>query len=113
MSYEANLDSRDLEKRFKILELKSNLEECEKEELKELKSLKEECVNMGWEYGILFIHESNTYEYFKELAEDCYLSINKDNPIYNYIDWDKWSNACLLDYYEIEYNGEIYYYREA
>lgn len=110
------MDSRDLEE--KIVELQTlkdddNISEDEQEELTKLLALKEETENYGWEDGISFIPDYEFQDYCRELAEDCYITSDKSNPLLNYIDWESWANDCKMDYSEVEYDGTTYYYREA
>jgi len=113
------LDSRDLEKELEELQEREDdknnpLDEYEKESLKELEELKEECENYGWEYGIIFIADWNFEEYCRELADDCYIFGDMNtNPLINHIDWKSWADAVEIDYSNVEFRGTNWLYREA
>tara|TARA_Y100000593_G_scaffold88918_1_gene172075 strand:- start:498 stop:854 length:357 start_codon:yes stop_codon:yes gene_type:complete len=111
------LDSRDIEERIVELENDNNLAEEEKEELKELLSIKEECEHYGWEHGIYFISEYYWQDYCKDFAYDCgYIEdierVNA-NPLTYCVDWEKWADEMKIDYSSITINNRDYYWREA
>lgn len=111
------LDSRDLQKRIDELEgmaKESSLEEWEHAELDELKKLKEECEDSGWECGITFIIDWHFRQYAEEYAEEVgFIDSRGNNPLFYHIDWDSWAESMKQDYYEIEFQGNTYLYREA
>ena len=109
------IDSRDILERIKELEsLEDEIEEEDKEELTKLKALIEELRDSGGdspEDGITLIHEDYFEDYAQELAEDIG-AIGKDNqwPLHC-IDWDRAANELKVDYSEVEFDGQTYYYR--
>lgn len=112
------LDSRDIEERIVELENDNNLAEEEKEELKELLSIKEECENYGWEHGISFISDYYWQDYCEEFAYECgymddFRSNNSHNPLTYCVDWEKWASEMKYDYSSITINNRDYYWREA
>ena len=111
MNFE-NLDSRDLEERLNELLDQEELNEEEKQELKEIQDLKEETDGYGWEYGIYFINEVNFQEYCDELADECYINQIPDS-IKNYFDYEAFARDCEHDYSYVTFRGEDYLYREA
>jgi antirestriction protein len=108
-----NYDSRDLEEELQeLLQCKEDGEDYDKDRLKELEDLKEETESYGWEYGIYFIHEQNFRDYAEELFDDCYAHDIPDN-LKTYIDYEAFASDLEQDYSEVEFEGEIYLYREA
>ena len=107
------LDSRDLEEELQeLLEQKENNEEIDEDRLKALQELKEECLNYGWEYGIIFIYEHYFEDYAEELFNECYAHNIPEN-LKHYIDYKKFSEDLEQDYTEVAFEGETYLYREA
>jgi len=106
------MDSRDLQERIEELEDIEELDEDEQTELNGLNKLKDECEGYGWDDGIHFIKEYEFEDYARELAEDSYIS-EDNNPLLNYIDWERWARDVQMDYSEVEFEGTTYYYREA
>ena len=118
------IDSRDIIKRIDELEglLKEEYEyidetdfECDTlaYEYQTLKALTEQLVDVqDWKYGATLIHEDYFTEYCKGMLEDCG-SIPKDLPWYieNHIDWEGVAKGLKMDYYKVEFDGEIYYIR--
>ena len=110
-----NLDTRDLQERLDELEDLAESNEIDKydiEELFELLELKDELGGYGWEYGINMIHENNFDDYAEELFDECYAHDVPDN-LKNYIDYEAFAEDLQMDYSEVEYQGETYYWREA
>lgn len=114
------MDSRDLQERIEELEeLFDSYDEYKAEhpeevkEYKELNELKDECEGSGWDDGIYFIPDYEFEDYCRELAEDCYITSADNNPLLNYVDWEKWARDCSMDYSEVEFRGTSYYWREA
>ncbi len=113
------IDSRNIEERIKYLEEQADKEEHytgehedEKEELQKLKALKEAVGDdENWEFGITFIAESYFEDYAREFAEDIG-AIKKDGewPT-NCIDWESAANELKIDFSEVDFDGETYYYR--
>ena len=98
------LDSRDL---LKMLD-----KEDDEERIKEIEDLIEEVGEDNFDMGITFIRENYWVEYCEELAYDCgYLHKNDDNPLHYYIDWQGWADAVEMDYSQIDFDGDTYYWR--
>ncbi len=106
------LYSRDLQERIEELENQKDLSNDEKEELKDLNSLKNECEDYGWEYGINFIRDYEFEDYAIEMFDECYAHDIPDN-LKNYIDYKAFSRDLEMDYIEIEFRGNTYLFREA
>ena len=106
------LDSRKIEERIKELEEAEDIDEDDKEELINLKALKEDVGNdEEQECGICFINECYFEDYARELAEDLG-EISRDTawPA-NCIDWERAANELRIDYSELEFDGISFYYR--
>ena len=98
------LDSRDL---LKMLD-----KEDDEERIKEIEDLIEEVGEDNFDMGVTFIRENYWVEYCEELAYDCgYLHKNDDNPLHYYIDWQGWADAVEMDYSQIDFDGDTYYWR--
>ena len=99
------LDSRDL---LKMLD-----KEDDEERIKEIEDLIEEVGEDNFDMGVTFIRENYWVEYCEELAYDCgYLDRSPDyNPLNNYIDWQGWADAVAMDYSQIDFNNDTYYWR--
>ena len=98
------LDSRDL---LKMLD-----KEDDEERIKEIEDLIEEVGEDNFDMGITFIRENYWVEYCEELAYDCgYLHKNDDNPLHYYIDWQGWADEVEMDYSQIDFDGDTYYWR--
>lgn len=105
------LDSRDLQDRINELETSADLDSYDKEELKNLKELKDDVASDDeWGYGIIFVNEDDFEEYTQELLDDIGL-IQRDLPGFIVIDWEATSNNVKIDYESIEYNDSTYLYR--
>lgn len=88
-------------------EFKDNyLEEIE--EIEEIESLLNEIGNEA-KHGITLIHQEDFVEYVEEFIKDLGY-ISKDFPSWIEIDWEATANNVKVDYSEIEYKGEWYYY---
>ncbi len=58
------------------------------------------------------IAESEFEDYCQELAEDCgYVAHTDQNPLLNYIDWERWAKDCRYDYTEFEFEDVTYLVR--
>jgi hypothetical protein len=113
------LDVRDLIERYEELETQELKSESEENELSDLQALLDELEGNGgdeqWRgnwYPITLINESYFTEYSKELLNDCG-DLPKDLPWYieSNIDWDGVAQDLKVDYSEVTYNEETYYYR--
>ncbi len=104
------LDTRDLDKILNRLAIRDNLDDDEKEELKELENLKDEVPE--WTDGNQLIPEKDFVRYCQDLCEEIG-DIPKDLPGYISINWDETANNLRADYSECEYCGETYLYRNC
>lgn len=107
------MDSRDIIE--KITELESdedNLDEDDRDELKNLRALAEKASGSpDWQYGEALIADSYFEEYARDLAEDIG-AIQKDATWPNqYIDWDAASDALKQDYMSVTYGETEYWIR--
>ena len=101
-------DSRDL-----LDELKTLDKEDDKERIKAIEELIEEVEEDNFEMGVTFIREGYWVDYCEQLAYDCgYLDGRDDNnPIHYHIDWQGWADAVEMDYGQIDFDGDTYYWR--
>jgi hypothetical protein len=121
------LDIRDLIERFEELETEyDTLEDSDAiknwadlGEYTALKDLLDALEGYGgdeqWRgewYPITLIHENYFTEYSKDLVIDCG-ELPRDLPAYiEYnINWDGVAQDLKVDYSEVDYDGETYYYR--
>ena len=92
------------------MEDKDELDDEEKDELAEAKDLIDE-IGKEAECGVTLIHEADFEDYARELAEDIgAIGRSLEWPAYC-IDWEWAARELKMDYSEIEYKGETYYYR--
>ena len=108
----SSIDSRDILARILDLESLSVLDECEKEELRLLTALKEDCGNDAsqFESGTTLIAEGYFEKYCKNsFFEDGYLP--KDSLIEIFIDWGRWVEFVVQDYNKVSYGGQEYLVR--
>lgn len=87
-------------------------EEYDEDKHNEIRAIFDEV--SGAEHGVQLIEESYFTEYTKELCVDIG-DIPSDLPDYiaNNIDWDGVAGELKIDYSEIEYDGNTYYYRNC
>lgn len=113
------LDVRDLIERYEELEEQELKSESKETEFTNLKALLDELKGNGgdeqWKgdwYPITLINESYFTEYSEELVKDCG-DLPRDLPFYieSNIDWDGVAQDLKVDYSEVTYNEETYYYR--
>lgn len=113
------LDVRDLIERYEELENQNIKSESEEVEFSELRVLLDEIKGNGgdeqWKgdwYPITLINESYFTDYCEELVKDCG-DLPRDLPAYieSNICWDGVANDLILDYSEVTFYDEIYYYR--
>lgn len=58
------------------------------------------------------IPESDFEDYCRNLADDCgYTNGGDDNPLLNYIDWERWAADCRHDYSGFDFDGDSYLVR--
>jgi hypothetical protein len=113
------LDIRDLIERYEELETQELKSESEENEFSDLCALLDELEGNGgdeqWRgnwYPVTLINESYFTEYSKELLNDCG-DLPKDLPWYieSNIDWDGVAQDLKVDYSEVTYNEETWFYR--
>ena len=63
-------------------------------------------------FGVTLIPEDDFTEYCKDMVEICYDLSNVPGFIKDNIDWEGVASDLSLDYSEIEYQGETYFYRD-
>lgn len=134
-NHEDYLDSRDIQERITELETeitelgstdnypdmdeseRAKLTEEAEEDLEKLNDLKKQYVDSfgedSWNFGAQFIKDYYFEDYAREFAEDIG-AIGKDNqwPLLH-IDWEAASEALQMDYTEFDFDGVIYWAREA
>lgn len=85
----------------------------EQEELDALKALAEEAAGYApdWRYGATLIREDYFYDsYAEQLCKDIG-AIPSDMPDYIVIDWDATAKNLVVDYTEVDFDGETYLIR--
>ena len=105
-----NLDSRDIIERIEELKAQDELDDEDQEELSKAEALIEELGDEA-ESGIYLIHENNFEDYAREFAEDIGAIDSDSTWPATCIDWERAADELRMDYSEIEYDGETYYYR--
>ena len=93
-----------------IIDLESDFDKDEQEELDELENMESEIPE--WQHGETLIPEDDWVEYCEELCKDLGY-ISQDFPWWIEIDWDKTAENIRQDYSEIEYQGTTYLYRSC
>lgn len=119
------IDSRDILQRISELEsLIGDMQEEdeadspdlseEKEELRLLKALQEECetCTSEFEYGTPLIRESHWVEYCEEMCRDIG-DMPRDIPWYIEIDWEATADNIACDYSTVDYDGITYYVKSC
>jgi hypothetical protein len=108
------MDSRDLQEELEsIKNIKEELSTGNKEKKEAILELKKETEYSGWEHGITFISEYYWKDYCQEFAEEVGYVSADNNPLMYCINWQEWADLMQQDYSEVEFEGRIYYYREA
>lgn len=108
---EEYLDEDDEESVMDLEQAQKDLDEWdEHEELAALNNLRDEFDHRSWRDGITLIPESKFRDYAMDLAEDIYGSM-RGWP-FDCIDWEQAADSLRMDYSSVEYNSEIYLYRE-
>jgi hypothetical protein len=102
------LDSRDL-----LDELKTLDKEDDEERIEAIEELIEEVGRDNFDMGVTFIRENYWVSYCEDLAYDCGFLDRQDdtNPLHYHIDWQGWADAVAMDYDQIEFDGDDYYWR--
>ena len=99
---EEYLDSRDLEEELEISK--------DKDRIKEIKKLKEEVNSEEWDFGINFIREDEFRNFaINEIENLGYMKEN--NPMFNYIDFEKWICDYEVNYSSVKFDNYDYFYR--
>lgn len=85
----------------------------ERDELKALLALNDECENFSdWQYGEILIHSDYWVQYVEELLIDVG-DLPKDIPHYIAIDWEKTADNIEMDYTRVDFYGEEYLIRSV
>lgn len=77
------------------------------EDIVDLKNFLEEVTTVP-SNDIYLIHESHFQQYVKEDTYDN----DGDNPLINYVDWEKMANEYQMDYTSADWSGVTYYYQD-
>ena len=103
-------DSRDLLDELKTLDEE---DDYDRERIEMIDDLKEEVGKDNFEMGVTFIRENYWVEYCEDMAYDCgYMDRQDDNnPLQYHIDWQGWADAVEMDYSQIDFDGDTYYWR--
>ena len=103
-------DSRDLLDELKTLDEEDSYD---KERIEMIDDLKEEVGKDNFEMGVTFIRENYWVQYCEDMAYDFgYLDRQDDNnPIHYHVDWQGWADAVEMDYSQIDFDGDTYYWR--
>ena len=112
-------DSRDLLDELKTLKKEKELNkklnidviDHEEERIKEIEELIEEVGEDNFEMGVAFIRENYWVQYCEDLAYDCGYLDRQENPLHYHIDWQGWADAVEMDYSQIDFDGDTYYWR--
>jgi hypothetical protein len=99
-------DSRDL-----LDELKTLDKEDDEERIEAIEELIEEVGEDNFEMGVAFIRENYWVQYCEDLAYDCGYLDRQENPLHYHIDWQGWADAVEMDYDQIDFDGDTYYWR--
>ena len=102
-------DSRDL-----LDELKTLDKEDDEERIQQINDLIEEVGEDNFDMGVAFIRENYWVQYCEDMAyEFGYLDGNPNdyNPLHHHIDWQGWADAVEMDYSQIDFDGDTYYWR--
>ena len=107
------IDSRDVIERINYLEIdEGSLDELEKEELANLRSLAEEAESSpDWKYGEALIRDSYFQEYAEQLAEDIGAIQKGATWPNNCIDWEEAAEQLQQDYMCVDFDGVKYWIR--
>ena len=116
------IDSRDIIARLQELCEREecgieNLDDDERNELKSLKSVAQECEGCGnWQYGETLIRDSYFTDYTEEMINDCY-SLPKEFKSGEWpwrhmkIDFEAAAEELKSDYMQVEFDGVTYWMR--
>lgn len=109
------IDSRDVIARIEELEAipMSDRDSWEDDELRTLLDLADdgETNAADWQYGAALIREDYFEDYARELAEDVGAIDPEAGWPNNFIDWEAATEALLMDYHELTFDGVTYYAR--
>lgn len=83
----------------------------EQELLEELAGYGGDIQYEGKWYPAYLIHEGNMEAEIRQIIEDSYDMDSLPDVIKNNIDWDGVKSDCEVDYTEVDFVGETYYYR--
>lgn len=113
------IDIRDVIDRLEYLESETDRDECDTEELSQLKALIEECRGNGGDheydgswFPVTLIRDSYFDESFaEEEAESCGLIVKDAYWPNNCIDWTTAYEQLQQDYTTVEFDGVTYWVR--
>lgn len=80
-------------------------------EYESIQNLKDE-IGSPWDDGVYLIGEDNFTEHAEQLAEDIGAIERGASWPCNHIDWRQAAEDLKSDYSTVDYDGEMYYYRE-
>ena len=107
------IDSRDVITRIAELELDTERDEADDDELAALQVLAEEVSGYapGWEHGSVLIRDSYFRDYAQDLASDIgAIDANATWPV-NCIDWEQATQELQMDYTSVSFDGVDYWIR--
>ncbi|KKL58132.1 hypothetical protein LCGC14_2228430 [marine sediment metagenome] len=118
------LDLRDLAKELEELtdqEEDEDAEPLDEDERDRLEALRQLEADFGPGSGSIarqaenestMIPEDEFEGYAQDLADSLgYTGSSDENPLYAYIDWERWAEDLKADYTEVEYDGDTYLLR--
>ena len=82
----------------------------EREELNNLKALRDNVYSSEWLHGLTLIRESYWEEYVEDMVKDIG-DLPREIPYYIEIDWEATAANVRADYSSVDFNGEPYLYR--
>lgn len=113
------IDSRDIRERIEELEDVIPTYEAtgglnadpERHELAALRDLWDQ-LHHEREHGLSLVRDSYFTEHVEEEGTELFLSDGQaDNPLYSYIDWERWARDLQSDYYDVDFGGVTYWVR--
>jgi hypothetical protein len=102
-------DSRDLLDELKTLDKEYDDQEQNCRAIEELNCKR--LVRDNFDMGVTFIRENYWVQYCEDLAYDCGYLDRQENPLHYHIDWQGWADAVEMDYDQIDFDGDNYYWR--
>lgn len=90
------------------------LDEDEAEVLQEIMDLEAQLwtnIEEVAKHDTLMVEIDYWGDYCQDLAADIGYVNDGDNPLWAFIDWPAWAEACAQDYYSVKYGGHSYFLR--